>query len=82
MPCLGVLGLGILKKYCHAFNQRFQICPFAKFCEETKIFKFETKNALFVFYCARTFTIIVIFIISVLEFVYLENFAKKQNKTA
>ena len=37
----------ILKNYCHIWNQHIQINEIAKFCEETKMPKFETKNVLF-----------------------------------
>ena len=40
----------ILKEYCHSLNQQLQICLIAKFCEQKKLFKLETKNALF-WYC-------------------------------
>ena len=36
----------ILKNYCLIWNQHPRICLIVKFCEETKIPKFGTKNAL------------------------------------
>ena len=41
----GYFWAGILKNYCHILNQQSRICLIAKFCEETKMTKFRTKNA-------------------------------------
>ena len=53
MPYLCVFWARILKNYIHVWNQHPQICLTAKFCEKTKIPKFETKNALFGYFWAR-----------------------------
>ena len=42
-----VLWARIFKNYCHIWNQQLRISPIAKFCKETKMPKFGTKNALF-----------------------------------
>ena len=40
----------IFKNYCHISNQQLRICLIAKFCEETKMLKFATKNVLFEYF--------------------------------
>ena len=47
MSKFGAKRARILKNYCHIWNQHLQFGGTAKFCEETKMPKFETKNALF-----------------------------------
>ena len=47
------LGKNVLKNYCHIWNQHPQICLFAKFHEKTKMPKFGTKNAWFMYFWAR-----------------------------
>ena len=37
---------GILKNYCHIWNQHLRISVISKFCKEIRIPKFGTKNAL------------------------------------
>ena len=49
----GFLRAGILKNFCHIWNQRPQICKFAKFGEEVKMLKFWTKSGLLGHVCAR-----------------------------
>ena len=72
----------IHKQYCHIWNQHPLICLAAKFREKTKMPKFKTKSALFWYYFGifglKFEKIIVIFGISTLEFVKLQNFKKKQ----
>ena len=78
----------ILKNYCHIWNQHPQICLTAKFYEKTKIPKFGTKNVYFsifdqkcliwVFLGMHFKKTIVISKISILKFVYSQNFTKKQ----
>ena len=46
------LGKNVLKNYCHIWNQHPQICLFAKFHEKTKMPKFGTKNAWFMYFWA------------------------------
>ena len=43
----------ILKNYCHIWNQHPQICLIAKFCKNTRMLKFWSKNALFGCFGAR-----------------------------
>ena len=38
---------GILKNYCHIWNQRLRISVTAKFCKGTRIPTFGIKNTLF-----------------------------------
>ena len=38
---------GILKNYCHIWNQHLRISVTAKFCKETRIPTFGIKNTLF-----------------------------------
>ena len=52
MPYLGILGVELKKNCCHIWSQHIQICLIAKFCEETKMPKFGTKNALFGYFWA------------------------------
>ena len=76
-----------LKNYCHLWNEHPQICLIASFRQERKMSKFGIKNALFGIFdqeCliwvlqAKIFKkSIVMFEISTLKFVYLQNFAKK-----
>ena len=42
----GYFWARILKNYCHIWNQHLRISVIAKFCEETKMPKFGTKNDL------------------------------------
>ena len=46
MPYLGIFGLEFKKNYCHIWNQHLGISVIAKLCEETKMPKFGTKNAI------------------------------------
>ena len=39
----GYFGARILKSYCHIWNQHLRISVIAKFCEETKMHKFEPR---------------------------------------
>ena len=41
--------------YCHIWNQHPRICLSLKFCEETEMPKFGTKNALFGYFWAKYF---------------------------
>ena len=50
IPLFGYFWAGILKNYCHIWNQHPQICQLAKFREKTKMPKFGTKNVLFVIF--------------------------------
>ena len=69
----------ILKNYCHIWNQHLRISLIAKFCEETKMFKIGTKSALFWVFLGKNFKkTIVIFEMTTLKFVYLQNFTEKQ----
>ena len=78
----------ILKNYCHIWNQHLRICLIAKFCEETKMPKCGTKNALLRYFWPKMSYLdifgqefektIVVFEISTLKFAYLQNFPKKQ----
>ena len=43
----GYFWAAVWKLYCHLSNQHLGICLIANFCEETKMFKFGTKNDLF-----------------------------------
>ena len=52
MPYLGIFLARILKNYCDIWNHHPQICLFAKFCEETRMPKFGTKNAWFMYFWA------------------------------
>ena len=80
----------IFENHWYIWNQHFRNGGIAKFCEETKMFKFRNlemsywvfliKNAWFGYFCARIFwKTIVIIEISTLNFVYLQNFMKNQN---
>ena len=44
---------GILKNYCHIWNQHLRISVIAKFCKETRIPTFGIKNTLFGYFYAR-----------------------------
>ena len=78
MPYLGIFGLEFEKKY-HILNQHPRICITSKFHELMKTPKFWIKNALCGYFWVRIFkNAIVIFEINTLEFVQLQNFAKKQ----
>ena len=84
----GCFWARILKNYCHIGHQHLQISVIAKLYKETKMLKFGTKNALlgifdekcliWVFLGKNFKKNIVIFEISTLKFVYLQNFTKKQ----
>ena len=50
----GFFWAGILQDYCHIWNQQLRIGLIAKFCEETKMSKSGTKNALFSHFCFFT----------------------------
>ena len=89
MPYLGIFWARILENYCHISNQHPQIFLTAKFCEESKMLKFRTKNAIFGYFWPKMpyFDIfglefkkktIVIFEISAFELVRLQTFMKKQ----
>ena len=43
----------IFKTYCHIWNRHPKICLFTKFCEKTKMPKFEDKNAWLSYFWAR-----------------------------
>ena len=45
--------VGLLKKYCHIWNQHPQIYQIAKSCEKIQIPKLRTKNALFEYFWDR-----------------------------
>ena len=85
----GYFWARISKNYCHIWNQLPRICLIAKFLRKAKMPKCGIKNALFGYFwpkisylgiLGRNFEkTIVIFEISTLKFVYLENFTKKQN---
>ena len=49
----GYFWAKILENYCHISNQHLRICLIPKFCEETKMLKFGTKNALFEYFFTR-----------------------------
>ena len=56
MPCLCILGLDFFKKllsYLKSWNQDLRISVVAKFCEETKMPKLRTKNALFGYFWTK-----------------------------
>ena len=38
------------KNYCHIWNEHLRICLISKFCKETKMPKFGTKNAIFCYF--------------------------------
>ena len=78
-PKMLYLGLwtGKLKNCCHICNQRPPICLIVKFCAKTRIFKFGTKNALFECFGQQFWKTIVIFEISILEFVLLQSLMQK-----
>ena len=44
------LGWNFKINYCHIWNQHPRICVFDKFCRKTKMPKFKTKNAIFVYF--------------------------------
>ena len=46
MPYLGIFGIKFNKNYDHIWKQHPLICLIAKFRGNTKMAKFETKNAL------------------------------------
>ena len=77
MQYFGIFGLAFENKYCHIWNQHPRICLIAKFCEKPKIPKFGTKNAYLSISGLQCENNIVIFEISTLEFVYLQNFEEK-----
>ena len=74
---LGPKMLEILKDYCHIWNQHPQICQTAKFLEKMKMSKFGTKNALFGIFWLEFENNILIFEISTLNFIKLQNFLEK-----
>ena len=78
MQFFGIFGLEFKKNYCHIWNRHPQVCLFAKFHGKTKMPKFGTKNAWFGYFGLEFENNLVIFEISTLEFVWLQNFAKKQ----
>ena len=45
-----VFWVSILENFCHIWNHHLWICLLAKFCEETKMPKFGTKNDLFEYF--------------------------------
>ena len=73
----GFFGATNVKEYCCIWNQYPQICLFAKFCEETKMLTFRPKMLYFGIFKLELSKTIVIFKISILKFIYLQNFAKK-----
>ena len=75
----GSFWVRTLKNYFAIRNQHPQISLIAKFCEQTKMLKFGTKNALFGFlsFCLW-FLFLFIFEINTVKFVKLQNFGKKQ----
>ena len=83
----GCFWARIFKKYCHIWNQHLWISVIAKFCEEKKMPKFGTKNTNFEYFWPKMPYLgvfgqeikkktIVIFEISTLEFVELQNIVK------
>ena len=64
----------ILKNDCHIWNHHPRICLIVNFCEETKMFKFGTKNALFGVFWDGTWKQYVMFEISTFESSYLQIF--------
>ena len=83
----GYFQTGTLKKYCHILKQHLRISVIPKFCEETTMPKFRTKNVfsgifdqkcLIWVFLGKNLKKIVIFEISTLKFASLQNFSKKQ----
>ena len=83
----GCFWARIFKKYCHIWNQHLRISVTTKFCEEKKMPKFGTKNTNFEYFWPKMLYLgvfgqeilkktIVIFEISTLEFVELQNIVK------
>ena len=78
----------VFKNYCYIWNQYLRICLIAKFCEETKVPKFGTKNTLlgcfwqksliWVFLGENFKKTFVIFENSSLKLIYLQNFTEKE----
>ena len=68
---------GMLKNYYHNCNQRPPICVIAKFRTKIGILKFGTKNLLFGCFGQHFWKTNVMFEISTLEFVLLQNFVEK-----
>ena len=46
----GYFCCGILKKYCHIWNQHPRVCLIGEFCKKTKMPIFGNKNALFKYF--------------------------------
>ena len=67
----------ILKSYCHISNHHPQICQFAKFREKIKMPNLGPKVPYFGIFRLEFLKTIIIFEISTLKFVNLQNFAKK-----
>ena len=65
----GYFWAEIWRKYCHIWNQRRQICLIAKFSAKIKILKFGIKNACSFISGLEFESNIIIFEISILEFV-------------
>ena len=57
----GYFCTGVLKSYCHIWDEHPQICLTAKFFEKTKMPKFGTINALVEYFWAKILRTIVIF---------------------
>ena len=73
-----LLQAQIKKSYCHIWNQYPRIYLISKFWKKMKNPKFGTKNALFGLLWAQIWKkAIVMFEISILEFVSMQNFQKK-----
>ena len=69
---------GVLKIYCHIWDQHPSICLGEKLSAKIKILKFGTKNAWFGYFGGWNLKIMSYMIeINILEFVYLQNFVKK-----
>ena len=49
----GYFWARILESYCQVLNQHLRICLIAKFCKETKMLTFRTKNALFQYFLPK-----------------------------
>ena len=67
------LWVGMLKNYCHIYNQRPSICVIAKFRAKTRIPKFGTKKVLFGSFGQQFRKTMVLFATSALEFALLQS---------
>ena len=66
----------ILKNYCHIWNQHLRICLTAKFCEETKMSKFGTKNAISGYFLTKN-DLFGDFLVGILKVLWLKKLIKK-----